>query len=118
MSDLQQVASVTGLRYKLFTVQLSTHMRKRFAALAVVGLVGWLLVFASHLHLPDERASDQAPQPHPCLFCAAFQPGAGPVAVAPVITLTKPEWLALCDPSPVVPNFPFAAYRSRAPPSA
>jgi len=93
-------------------------MRKRLAVFASIALVGWLLAFASHIHLPDERAAGKPAPPHSCLFCAVLQPGAGSVAIPQAVTPTQPEWFAAPEPSSLYRASFLAAYRSRAPPIA
>jgi hypothetical protein len=98
-------------------VYLSARLQKRWVSAAAFGLIAWLLVFATHIHSPQDTA--EAPsKAHTCLVCSAFQPGAGAVAVALIVAAQRPVWIqpSVILPARIVRAFSF--YRSRAPPFA
>jgi hypothetical protein len=99
-------------------VQIARQVKQEIASLAVLGIVGWLLAFAVHLHLPGQQQQDGGPHQvhHPCLLCAAFQSGAGPAAALPALEAAKPSWTESLVLVPDPTHRPFTAYRSRAPP--
>jgi len=105
------------LGYNSAAVNFSARLQKRWVSAAALGLVAWLLVFATHIHTPQDTA--EAPsKAHSCLVCSAFQPGAGAVAVALIVAAQRPVWIQPLVLLPARFVRAFSLYRSRAPPFA
>jgi hypothetical protein len=132
-STIQQDESLAGGaaqrdRYKIddtprisatAAVHFAHRTRKRIASLAVLGIVGWLLAFAVHLHVPD-RDTEASPSHahHACVLCAAFQPGAGAAAEINVLPAQQSPQVDTFVLLPALRQQAFRSYQSRAPPSA
>jgi hypothetical protein len=99
-------------------VQIARKVRQKIASLAILGIVGWLLAFAVHLHIPgQEHSAGPHSAHHACLLCAAFQPGAGAAASLPAPEIAKPSWTEVFVAVPAPLNRSTVVYRSRAPPA-
>jgi hypothetical protein len=98
-------------------VYLSPRLQKRWVSAAAFGLVAWMLIFATHIHSPQDVAESPS-KAHNCLVCSAFQPGAGAVAVAIIVAAQRPVWIQPLVLLPARFVRAFSLYRSRAPPFA
>jgi hypothetical protein len=98
-------------------VHVALRLRKQIVSLAAVGIAGWLLAFAVHFHFAGQHEDASPTQTqHPCLLCAAFQPGAGPVAALNAAVPQKSFCVDSFVSKPALIEQPCASYRSRAPP--